>query len=121
MLDAVHVDASGLLARRWELPAPIQEVVAHHHDVVVNGKAQQANAALVVAEQLCWEAGAGLLPPPEDADPMSIATPEPPLEGLDVTWTGTFEEARRALKMDDLGLGAARAEAFTIVGGLGGA
>jgi putative nucleotidyltransferase with HDIG domain len=115
VLDAVHVDASGLLARQWKLPLPIQNVVSHHHDVVVNGRVEQANAALVIAEQLCWEAGAGMLPPPDDADPMSVHTPEAPLEGLDVNWTGTFEEARKALKMQDLELGAARAEAFDLV------
>ena len=46
---------------------------------------------------------------------MSVHTPEAPLEGLDVNWTGTFEEARKALKMQDLELGAARAEAFDLV------
>jgi hypothetical protein len=51
---------------------------------------------------------------------MSLATPEPPLEGLDATWTGTLDEARRVLRIDDLGLGAARAEAFQIVAGLDG-
>lgn len=119
VLDAVHADASGIVARLWKLPEGIQQVVATHHDVVVDGAPRPVNAALVVAEQLCWEAGAGMLPPPDDADGMSLATPEPPLEGLDVNWTGTFEEARRALGMEDLALGAARAEAFQIVGQLG--
>jgi len=119
VLDAVHVDASGLLARQWKLPAAIHHLVSHHHDVIVNGRAEQANAALVLAEQLCWEAGAGMLPPPDDADALSVATPEPPLEGLDVNWTGVLEEARKALKMDDLAIGAARAEAFEIVAQLG--
>jgi len=120
VLDAVHVDASGILARLWNLPRPIQDLVAHHHDVQVDGKPSPANAMLVIAEQLCWEAGAGMLPPPEDADPMSVSTPDPPLEGVDVNWSGTFEEARRILKMDDLILGALRAEAFSTVAALQG-
>lgn len=118
VLDDVHVEASGLLARLWKLPDALQRVVATHHDAVVDGRAQPANAALVVAEQLAWEAGAGMLPPPEDADPMSLATPEPPLAGLDTSLPGTLSEARRALDMADLAFGAARAEAFSIVGQL---
>ena len=119
VLDAVHVDASGLLARTWRLPPALQQLVAHHHDVVVNGRAEQANAALVVAEQLCWEAGAGMLDPPDDADPYATATPEPPLEGLDVNWTGVLDEARKALKLGDEALLAARGEAFGLVSRLG--
>jgi len=117
-LDAVHVDASGLLARQWKLPDAIQQVVANHHQVVVDDKPRQVNAALIIAEQLCWEAGAGMLPPPDDAHPGSVATPEPPVEGLDVNWSDTFQEAREVLKLGDAALCVARAEAFELVAGL---
>jgi len=117
VLDDVHDEASGLLARLWKLPAEVQRVVASHHDL---GKdPEPVSAALVVAEQLVWEAGAGIEPPPPDANPMSLATPEPPSEGVDVNWTGMVEQARRALGMDDLAFGAARAEAFALVGQIG--
>jgi putative nucleotidyltransferase with HDIG domain len=115
VLDAVHEEASGLLTRLWKLPEAIHQVVACHHDVMVDGKAEPLNAALIVAEQLAWEAGAGVEPPPEDADPRSLATPEPPLDGLDVNWIARVNEARALLRLDDLQLGAARAEAFEIV------
>ena len=116
-VDEVHDEASGLLARLWKLPPQVQRVVAGHHDL---GKdPEPVSAALVVAEQLVWEAGAGLEPPPPDANPMSLATPEPPNDGIDVNWTGMVEQARRELAMDDLAFGAARAEVFALVAQLG--
>jgi HD-like signal output (HDOD) protein len=118
VLDDVHEEASGLLARLWNLPEPIQRLVATHHEVSPGGRAEAVNATLIVAEQLAWEAGAGLEPPPEGADPLGMATPEPPSDGIDVNWTGLVEEARRVLGLDDLGLAAARAEAFQLVRGL---
>jgi HD-like signal output (HDOD) protein len=119
VLEEVHAEASGILCRVWKLAEAIQDVVANHHDVTVDGRAEPVRAALVVAEQLVWEAGAGMLPPPEDADPMSPAMPEPPLEGLDANWTGVVEEARKVLNIDALAFCAARAEAFEIVRRLG--
>jgi len=119
VLDELHEEASALLTRMWKLPDPIQQSVAHHHDVVVGGKPQPINAALILAEQLCWEAGLGMLPPPEDADPYAMAMPEPPLEGIDANWTGVVQEAAKALKMDELAVCAARAEAFDLLEKLG--
>ncbi len=119
VLDEVHQEASGFLARAWKLPEAIRETVATHHEVAPGGAVRPVNAALVVAEQLVWEAGLGMLPPPEDADPMAAHLPEPPLDGIDANWTGAVEEARRALGMDELGLCAARAEAFALLERLG--
>ncbi|HUK65808.1 MAG TPA: HDOD domain-containing protein [Anaeromyxobacteraceae bacterium] len=114
-LDEVHAEASGLLARLWKLPGLVARTVATHHEVVVDGVVEPVNAALIIAEQLAWEAGLGLLPPPEGAGPLATVTPEPPLEGLDANWTGLVEEARVALKMEPLALCAARAEAFELL------
>ena len=114
-LNELHEEASGLLARLWKLPEPIARAVATHHEVTVEGVPQPVNAAIIVAEQLVWEAGLGLLPPPEGAGPFATAMPEPPLEGLDANWTGLVEEARVALGMEPLSLCAARAEAFELL------
>lgn len=119
VLDEVHEEASGLLARMWKLPEPVQRVVAHHHDLALESP-EPVNAVLIVAEQLCWEAGAGIEPPPQEADPMSMKTPEPPIDGVDVNWSGLVDQARKALSIDDLALAAARAEAFRIVAQLAG-
>jgi putative nucleotidyltransferase with HDIG domain len=115
VLDEVHEEASGLLAKLWKLPANIQYMVANHHEPAPEGKIQLVNAALIVTEQLVWEAGMGLEPPPPDADAYSMETPEPPSGGVDVNWSGLVEEARKLLRMDDLALAATRAEAFSIV------
>ncbi|HTP49817.1 MAG TPA: HDOD domain-containing protein [Anaeromyxobacteraceae bacterium] len=120
VLDEVHEEASGLLARLWKLPDPVQRVMARHHDLPKE-RPEPVSAALIVAEQLCWEAGAGVEPPPPDANPMTMVTPEPPVDGVDVNWIGLVDEARAALSMDELGLAAARAEAFGIVAQLPGA
>jgi HD-like signal output (HDOD) protein len=37
-LDAVHAEASRLLARRWNLPEPLPTILACHHQAVVDGK-----------------------------------------------------------------------------------
>jgi HD-like signal output (HDOD) protein len=120
VLDEVHEEASGLLTRLWKLPENIQHIVATHHEPAPGGKIEPVNAALVVAEQLVWEAGAGMEPPPEDADPLGDHMPEPPHDGIDINWTGVVEEALNVLRMDELALGASRAEAFLIVQRLSG-
>jgi HD-like signal output (HDOD) protein len=120
VLDEVHEEASGVLARLWRLPEGIQRLVSTHHDPAPEGKVEPLNATLIVAEQLCWEAGAGMEPPPPGADGYSMETPEPPIDGVDVNWSGLVDEARAILRVDDLAMAAARAEAFQIVAGLGG-
>ena len=121
VLDEVHEEASGLLARLWKLPEGLQRLVATHHEPAPGGKVEPINAALIVAEQLCWEAGAGLEPAPPDATALSMVTPEPPNEGVDVNWSGVVDEARKHLRLDDLSLAALRAEAFGCVEKMGGA
>jgi putative nucleotidyltransferase with HDIG domain len=115
VLDEVHEEASATLLGLWRIPEPIRAIVARHHDLAVDGRPERLVAALVVAEQLAWEAGAGIEPPPPDASPLSLETPEPPLGGLDVNWSGVVEEAARLLGLAPLALGAARAEAFELV------
>ena len=118
VLDAVHADASGLLAHRWKLPDPLPAILASHHHPVVDGAPQPVNAALIVAEQLCWEAGAGIAEPPSAAAADGAGLPEQPLEGVDINWTSTVEEAMRVIGLDLEGLAAVRAQAFDTIGAL---
>jgi HD-like signal output (HDOD) protein len=121
VLDAVHTEASGLLVRAWKLPDAIAKVVESHHQVVVEGVPQPINAALVVAEQLCWELGAGLLPPPRHADAGSMEgdLPEQPLEGLDTNWPSLVQEAMGLVGFDAEALVHARAAAGDLLSELG--
>jgi len=114
-VDAVHAHASGLIARSWGLPEPIPSILAHHHQPLVDGKPQPVNAALIVAEQLCWEAGAGMLDPPEEASPVAIGLAEPPMDGLDTTWGSAVKQALEILQLGDGTLAAARLHAFDVV------
>lgn len=115
VIDQIHVEASALLTKAWGLPLPIQRLVGTHHDVVVNDKVEPLNAALILAEQLVWEAGAGLEPPPPDENPMAARLPEPPLDGIDANWATVVEQAREALRLERLAFCALRVEAFELV------
>lgn len=117
-LDDAHEEASAVLARLWKLPEAICAVVGSHHALALGGRPSALHAAIVVAEQLAWEAGFGLVPPPPGAGPLVTRTPEPPLDGIDVNWSGLVDEARQLLRMDELALCAARAEAFALLAGL---
>jgi hypothetical protein len=73
------------------------------------------NAALIVAEQLCWEAGAGLLDPPRDASPVADRTPDQPMDGLDTAWPSVVTEALGLIGLEAEQLAAARLHAFDVV------
>lgn len=118
VLDAVHADVSGLLARRWKLPEPLPTILASHHRASADGVPQPVNAALIVAEQLCWEAGAGVLEAPAGAAPTIAETPEQPMDGLDATWPSIVKEALGIVGLDADALRAARVAAFDVVASL---
>jgi putative nucleotidyltransferase with HDIG domain len=119
-LDELHEETAGIMTKVWKLPPEMQRAVATHHSVAPFGKPLPMNAALVVAEQLAWEAGLGLAEPPDDADPTSTATPEAPLGALDLASSVTLDEARQALALNDLGMAALRAEAFQLAARMNG-
>jgi HD-like signal output (HDOD) protein len=119
-LDAIHADASGLLARSWKLPEPLPGILASHHQAVLDGTPQPINAALIMAEQLCWEAGTGIMEPPRDASASATDMPEQPLEGIDVNWASVVGEAQEVIGLGGATLTAARQQAFEVASSLGG-
>lgn len=51
-VDAIHERASEVMARCWELPAEVQLVIAHHHQLSIQGYDHPVVAMLVIAEAL---------------------------------------------------------------------
>ncbi|OFX25375.1 MAG: hypothetical protein A2V77_13530 [Anaeromyxobacter sp. RBG_16_69_14] len=108
VLDEVHEEASGLIARLWGLPAEIQQVAGTHHQLMVGGTPHPVNAAVIVAEQLACELDAGVAAQP-DAGDSSGRRP------LDVNPPEVFAAACDALGFDGHRIDAARTEAAEIV------
>ncbi len=108
-LQDVHTEASGIVVRLWGLPAEIRRVVETHHQVSVGGTPHPLNAALVVAERLAGELGAG----------MARAQEKESAPGLDANPPHLLDEACRALALDAHGLELARANAARVVAGMG--
>lgn len=108
VLHDVHESASGLVTRLWGLPAELQRVVQSHHQLHVGGAPDPTIAALVVAEGLAEELGAGLGFPGLGPHPG----------GLDANPPELFGEACRVLGLDDAALAALREEAAALAAAL---
>jgi HD-like signal output (HDOD) protein len=102
VLDEVHEEASGLVTRLWALPAEIQRVVATHHQLLVGGVPHPVNAALIVAEELARELGAGM------------GRPEAERQAIDANPLDLFEDACATLSLSPGALEAVRGEAATL-------
>jgi putative nucleotidyltransferase with HDIG domain len=96
ILKGAHQEASMVIATLWKLPADVQLVVGHHHDVTIQGFVHPLAAVVAVAEQLARELGFGVMMAGSDCDGT---------EELAVA------RARDALKLDKAGLDRVREEA----------
>ena len=72
MLDAGHETLSWYVAECWDLPREIQDVLAHHHELRVDGYAHPYCAVLLVASAVVAELGLEL-----DIAGMPSRTPRP--------------------------------------------
>ncbi|GEJ55783.1 HDOD domain-containing protein [Anaeromyxobacter diazotrophicus] len=106
-LHDLHEEASGLVTRLWGLPAEVQQLAATHHQLAVGGRPDPLHAALIVAEALAADQGAGM-------EPAGVQG------GLDQNGPELREQACAALGLDAPALAAARVEASEILGALGG-
>ena len=62
-LDAVHEEASAIVASSWNLPPEIRAVLRHHHPTHLSGQAVPYAAVICVAHLLADQVGASLTPP----------------------------------------------------------
>lgn len=74
LLGADHAEVGGILARRWKLPADIQDAVARHHSAAED----EVTLAGMVAAASRFIAANGLLPgyivPPEPGETVELTT-----------------------------------------------
>jgi putative nucleotidyltransferase with HDIG domain len=105
VVDDLHEEASGLLARLWDLPPDVQRVVASHHRLVYGGTPSPVNAALLVAEALAREVDAG----------VSARGAELP---IDQSPESEMLAAQAFLQLDDATLNGLRAAAQRVSAGL---
>ncbi len=57
VIDAMHEEASGLIARLWNLPPDVQHVVSHHHQIVVQGYVHPLSAVVCLGDDLADQLG----------------------------------------------------------------
>ncbi len=60
-LQQCHQEASAVVAGLWKLPADVQLVLGHHHDVVIDGFVHPLAAVVAVADELTRELGMGIM------------------------------------------------------------
>jgi putative nucleotidyltransferase with HDIG domain len=63
VLHKSHAEASQQVALLWSLPADLQLVLAHHHDVSIQGYVHPTAAVIALAEQMIIEEGGKKLKP----------------------------------------------------------
>lgn len=117
-LTALHAEASALLVRTWEIPGPVGRLVASHHEPMPDNTLREQHAALVIAEQLAWEAGAGVSPPPA-VPPEHGEIPERPPHVLDHSPPGLVESALETLGLPEASLTALREETAGVLDAMG--
>lgn len=117
-LDALHAEASALLVRAWEIPGPVAALVEAHHEPLADHALCEQHAALVLAEQLAWEAGAGIAPPPA-VPPEDGEIPVRPQGTLDASPPALVEAAVETLGLPDAELAALRDETAAALEALG--
>lgn len=101
-VDAAHEFASGRLGILWQLPEEVTDVIAHHHNFVVDGHPNPVGAVVCLADQLAIDLGVGFEPVNEQL--LAHATESLFLKDVDLKHIK--EEARRTADQRDASEGA---------------
>jgi HD-like signal output (HDOD) protein len=70
-LQQCHQEASAVVSGLWKLPADVTLVLAHHHDVMIDGRAHPLAAVVALAEDLTRDVGLGIMIDGHDCDVTS--------------------------------------------------
>ena len=74
-VDDVHQSFTEKVLASWGLPPAILLVVKHHHSLLIDGRPHPSIAILMIAEQIAYEGGWGVVPRIEaDADDMAFTS-----------------------------------------------
>ena len=114
VLDAVHAQASGLLAGVWKLAPEVTHAVSRHHQLNLGGEADGMVAVLVVAEQLAYEHDGAMVPVRWPEDGGSAPLPPPP-GAMDANPQAIVQEARELLGLGDARLESLRRDALGLM------
>jgi HD-like signal output (HDOD) protein len=112
ILKRCHQEASMVIAALWKLPADVQLVVGHHHDVTIQGFVHPLAAVVAVAEQLARELGFGVVLAGSDCDgteELSVARARDALKLDKPAMDRMREEAKKVAANFDRGAGGADA------------
>ncbi len=84
-VDAIHENASGLVAGIWNLPPEVQHVVSHHHQLLADGYVHPLSAVVCLAG--------------DAADRSGLAVE--PVQRVDASGEATLARARAELRLTD--------------------
>jgi HD-like signal output (HDOD) protein len=95
-LDAVHEEASAILADAWKLNADIRFVIGSHHHVRTNGRVHPLVAVVCVSDWIASEVGAGM---GQESNPMQAEEAAKELRFTPANLTELTSRAREILEL----------------------
>jgi putative nucleotidyltransferase with HDIG domain len=95
-IEAVHESAGMLLARIWDLPGDLAQVLGYHHNFMATGKPNPQVATLHIAERIAAKLGRGIITSSPESGSRSL---------VDITPSSVIAAARVSLNLSHETLG----------------